>query len=125
MGDSNIKHIYVKDVFDAALRTDTTFIQTNTKEALSIAVNKAPRKGKRLIFHCSWLNEITTRCKGLDEKEDERKKEVSICIEKMVNALTEAANKKEDWLFVIMKPIRRKDPEWVDQNLDAINVFIG
>ena len=125
MGDSNIKHIYVKDFFDAALKTDTTFIQTNTKEALSIAVNKAPKKGKRLVFHCSWLNEISTRCKGLDDKEEERKKEVSICIEKMVSALTEAANKKEDWLFVIMKPIRRKDPEWIDQNLDAINVFIA
>ena len=54
MGDSNIKHIYVKDFFDAALKTDTIFIQTNTKEALSVAVNKAPKKGKRLVFHCSW-----------------------------------------------------------------------
>ena len=125
MGDSNIKHIYVKDFFDAALKTETIFVQTNTKEALRIAVNKAPKKGKRLVFHCSWLNEISTRCKGLEEKEDERKREVATCIEKMVNALTEAAVKKEDWLFVIMKPIRRKDPEWIDQNLGAINTFIA
>ena len=74
LGDSNIKHVFVKEVFEAKLKTKVSFTQTNTKDALEVAIETAPRKGQKLLFHCSWLNEINGRCKGMEEKKEEREK---------------------------------------------------
>ena len=72
LGDSNIKHIFVKEVFEAKLKNKVSFTQTNTKDALEITIEKAPKKGKKLLFHCSWMNKINARSKGMEDKNEER-----------------------------------------------------
>ena len=122
-GDSNLKHIYVKDVFDKKLGVDTSFVQTNTKEIFGITLDKAPKKGRKLVFHSSWLNEISSRCRALEEedKAEERDEECEKTIENIMATIVEAIDKKPDWFFLIMLPLRRKNPVWIDQNLPSIN----
>ena len=112
MGDSNIRNCYVKDVFEGKLKLETIFIQTNTKEALTIAVEKQTKSGKALIFHSSWMNEIVAKAKSKDEVSKDN--EISKVVDDIIENLYRAAFEKPNWKIVLMKPIRRKTPASMD-----------
>ena len=113
MGDSNVRNSYVRDFFDNKIKKETTFVQTNTKEALITAVEKHVKASNAMVFHCSWMNEISSKAKSKDD--DTKDREITKVIEEIVESLFRAAFEKPDWHFLVMKPIRRKTPAFIDQ----------
>ena len=118
MGDSNICNSYVKDIFDSKIKHETIFIQTNTKEALIIAIEKQIKTNKAIIFHCSWMNEITQKAKSKDD--DSKDKEIAKVIDDIIENLYSMAFEKPDWKITVMKPIRRKMPVSIEARYGKI-----
>ena len=122
MGDSNVRNSYVKDIFDNKLKRETSYVQTNTKEALITAVEKHTKAKNTFIFHCSWMNEIALKAKNKDDEVKDR--EIAKTIDDIIESMFRAAFEKKDWHFLIMKPIRRKTPAALDQRTAKISEAI-
>ena len=122
MGDSNVRNSYVREFFDSKIKKETTYLQTNTKEALISAVEKHAKIKKAFVFHCSWMNEIAAKAKSKDDETKDR--EIGKVIDDIVEAMYQAAFEKPDWQFLVMKPIRRKTPAFLDQRMAKIGEAI-
>ena len=122
MGDSNLRNAYVKEIFEAKIKNETTFIQTNTKEALIIAIEKHIKTNNAMIFYCSWMNEITQKAKSKDD--DNKDKEIAKVIDDIVENLYRTAFEKPDWRITVMKPIRRKMPVSIETRYAKISETI-
>ena len=89
MGDSNVRNCYVRDIFDSKIKKETSYLQTNTKEALITAVEKHVKTPKAFVFHSSWMNEIAAKTKNKDE--ELKDKEILKVIDEIIEALYRAA----------------------------------
>ena len=124
IGDSNIRNCFVKDKFEKTLKATFSYEQAMSNETVKATLAKSRDAIFNVIFICTMLNEIAFATKGIkdDAGRDAEAKTVADTLREIVVGAAQASEETE---FIIMKPLRRKIPAWIDKKTLTYHEMLG
>ena len=119
IGDSNLRNTYMafKKIIDDKFG-ENIFEQATTNETIKVMLSGCNIDQMCKIFVGSILNEVGWRCRPLAPKDrDETQLKV---VREQVELINEFSKANPTLKFIILCPLTRGDPEWIEEKIPEI-----
>ena len=124
IGDSNIRNAFVKDKFEKSINASFNYEQAMSNESVKLTLQKAKDVAYNVIFICTMLNELTFNTKNV-KGDAGRDSEAKLVGEALRENVVGAAQENKNTEFVVMKPLRRRIPAWIDKKITTYHDMLG
>ena len=120
LGDSNYRNCFVKDKFEQLTKQEIDFKQVSSNETTKAVLEKT--KNYDAILASGLYNELAYLTKNVTE-DGARDTVIRQLIKEQVAVVEQAANENKEVSYTLIKPLRRKQPEWLTGKSEEINTL--